>query len=313
MDKLIVVGMRYQNQEDIARIVKQVQARKPGEIATPVTLVMEKNVEGYQGIAVGVYSEDQTKKYGYVRNKDLEEFLEYAKPKLNDRYVIQACRANYWILQKVSEYPFLSPRTSTHYTELKEKFSNENLQNTHIKKEETKMAINTNSMRDNFFREVKNVAIDIQTGKFGILSSEGISVFVDGGISVNPIQELGVKIPAFAFRVAVADLKVGDIVISGTDTSFFKGKTDNGYEVLTLSGEVKTVGNVTNMFFGKNTVLAVRNMFGEGTNPMLMAMMMGDGKDFDMKTFALMSMMGGGAGMGGEGMNPMLMAMMLSK
>lgn len=185
--------------------------------------------------------------------------------------------------------------------------------NNPIKKEEPKMSINANSMRDQIFREVKNVAIDIQSGKFGITSSEGISVYDNGGVSVNPITDFGIKVPAFAMRIAVADLVEGDIILSGNDASFFKQAVEGGYEVVTLNGEVKRVGSVTNLFFGKNTVLAVKNMFGgaSGMNPMMLAMMMGDNKEgFDMKTFALMSMMGG---QNAGDMNPMLMAMMLAK
>lgn len=175
------------------------------------------------------------------------------------------------------------------------------------------MKFNSNSMRDNFFREINNVVIDIQTGKLGFQSQDGITTYDGGSVQVNPIQELGVKIPAFAMRVAVSDLREGDIIVTSNDTVFFKEHTEAGYAVVTISGEVRQVGSVTNMFFGKNTVLAVKNMFGgtSGMDPMMMAMMMGDGKSgFDMKTFALMSMMGNG----GNGMdNNMLMMAMLMK
>jgi len=185
-------------------------------------------------------------------------------------------------------------------------------------KDENKM-FNTNSMRDSFFREVKNVAIDIQSGKFGVVTTDGISVYdaANGGVSVNPITDFGVKVPAFAMRVAITDLKAGDIIVGGSEPSFFvELLKEGGYVVTTMSGERRTVGSVTNMFFGKNTVLAVKNMFGEGVNPMMMALMMGDdkkGEGFDMKTFALMSMMGQNAGNGGMDSNMLMMMMMMGK
>jgi hypothetical protein len=116
-------------------------------------------------------------------------------------------------------------------------------------------------------------------------------------------------------RVAINDLKAGDIIVGGSEPTFFVGLVkDGGYEVVTMNGEHKVIGTVTNMFFGKNTVLAVKNMFGEGVNPMMMALMMGDdkkGEGFDMKTFALMSMMGNTAGKEGGMDSNMLMMMML--
>ena len=72
-----------------------------------------------------------------------------------------------------------------------------------------------------------------------------------------------------------------------------QGKT----QTIDTKGTVDTVGAVNNLFFGKNTVMAVRNMFsGTGMNPLMLALMLGDNKGFDAKTFALMSMMGNTTG-----------------
>ena len=178
-----------------------------------------------------------------------------------------------------------------------------------IKKEPV---MNTNSMRDQLFREIKNVVIDIQSGKLGFVTAEGIATYNAGTVTVNPLVDFGVKVPAFAMRIAVSDLKSGDIIISGQDASFFKSKTDTGYETVTLAGEVRQVGSVSNMFFGKDTVLAVKNMFGDSMNPMMMALMLGQGEGaggFDMKTFALMSMMGNSGA--GSTMDPMMLMLLM--
>ena len=328
MEKLIVVGMRYHDPKVVRAVVS---ATKHSTVS--VSLKLEDNKEAPGGKALAVYNSGE--RVGFVRNADLQGAL------ANNSwqryvYVIRSCATNYWILDgkpsassgggpasvanvgnPCNEIPLHNSTTCSppwaNSNDQGYQVTAANLQqaNTNSTKDEKKM-INTNSMRDSFFREVKNVAIDIQSGKFGVISNDGISVYADGGVSVNPITDFGVKVPAFAMRVAVSDLKAGDIIV-GNETTFFKqALKEGGYEVVTLNGEVRTVGTVTNMFFGKNSVLAVKNMFGEGTNPMMMAMMMGDNKDgFDMKTFALMSMMGNSAGSAGGMDQNMLMMMML--
>lgn len=182
-----------------------------------------------------------------------------------------------------------------------------------------KKMINTNNMRDSFFKEVKNVALDFQTGKLGITTKDGLITATDDGVSVNPIVEMGFNIPAFAMRVPVDGLTKGDIIISSGDPVFFIEGNKTGYVTMTTSGVVQETGVVSNMFFGKNTVMAVKNMFGDagagGMNPMMLMMMMGDDKGgaegFDFKKMMMFQMMSGQKG--SEGMNPMLMAMMFSK
>jgi hypothetical protein len=318
MEKLIVVGMRFCD----AKVIEQVkQAAKSSTVV--VTLRPEANTNGVDCKALAVYFKDT--RVGYVRNTDLPLALHKHQ---YYTYTIRQCQAHYWIIDckpltvtstKPSDYVAFATSGVTSGIQppmydgavsnvtLSKFYPNEN-----TVKDEKKM-INTNSMRDSFFREVKNVAIDIQSGKFGVVTNEGISVYADGGVSVNPITDFGVKVPAFAMRVAINDLKAGDIIVGGSEPTFFVGLVkDGGYEVVTMNGEHKVIGTVTNMFFGKNTVLAVKNMFGEGVNPMMMAMMMGDKNEgFDMKTFALMSMMGNTTGKEGGMDSNMLMMMML--
>lgn len=319
MEKLIVVGMRYCNEG----LVKDTVKRVGNGVSVAVQLKLEQNVNGIAGKALAVVHGNE--RVGYIRNADLNDrvFNTY----LFYTYTIRKCQANYWILD-------CTPREVAHPSERVDSVNNASirynttsvqdtvakLEQVNSTKDEKKM-INTNSMRDSFFREVKNVAIDIQSGKFGVITNEGISVFdfVTGGVSVNPITDFGVKVPAFAMRVAVTDLKAGDIIVGGSEPTFFVELLEEGagYEVITMNGEHKVIGAVSNMFFGKNTVLAVKNMFGEGMNPMMMALMMGDdkkGEGFDMKTFAMMSMMGGASGnTGGMDSNMLMMMMMMNK
>jgi hypothetical protein len=301
--KLIAVGMRFCDTNAVSYAVK---CFNRGD--NKVQIKQEDNPNGVSGIAYGVWFTGS--KIAYIRNADLAS---YKKELLyTSSAVVKKVTPNYILLEAGIEESKYSIDPSV-YSEAPVKINNHNTICAPIsERKETKM--NMNSMRDNFFRELKNVVIDIQSGKFGFQSADGIAVYDNGTISVNPITELGVKVPAFAMRVAVADLNEGDIIVSGSENVFFKGKTETGYEVVTVAGEVRTVGNVSNMFFGKNTVLAVKNMFASGAggmNPMMLAMMMGDDKGgkFDMKTFALMSMMGGGA----MDSNMLMMAMLMDK
>ncbi len=182
-------------------------------------------------------------------------------------------------------------------------------------KEEKKM-INTTAMRDSFFKEVKNVAMDMQTGKLGVVTKDGIITATDEGVSVNPITEMGFNIPAFAMRVPIEQLVKGDIIIGSGDPVFFMEGSKVGYMTISTNGVLQETGSVANMFFGKNTVMAVKNMFGgdsNSMNPMLMMAMMGDDKEgsgFDFKKMMMMQMMMGQNG-GSNQMNPMMMAMMM--
>mgnify|MGYP001559832300 CR=1 FL=1 len=189
------------------------------------------------------------------------------------------------------------------------------------KQTEKKTMINTNTMRDSFFKDVKNIALDFQSGKLGVITKDGVVVATEDGVSVNPITEMSFTIPAYAMRVAIADLKAGDIIISSGDPVFFVEGSKVGYMTMTTNGIMQEVGSVSNLFFGKNTVMAVKNMFGDssnGMNPMMMAMMFSDdnksGDGFDFKKMMLMQMMMGGAnGDAGNMMANPMMAMMFMK
>jgi hypothetical protein len=298
-DKLIVVGMRYQ--PEAQNFLRSISPKYPVSIwressgngtTNEVTYAVTAFIEGGSSIRLG-----------YIRNIDIP-LLD--RPSYLNVYEITSIRTNYLTL-KLSDNMSSDSMSSDNawdvpkYDEIPDK-------------KETKM--NTNSMRDSFFREVKNAVLDITTGSFGIVTADGISVYKDGAVSVNPLVDMGVKVPAFAMRVDVATLTEGDIILNGNTTYFYKGKTETGYEIVAMNGEVKQVGAVTNLFFGKNTVLAIKNMMaGTGMNPLIMAMMMGDteGKGFNMKTFALMSMLGAKSENGGMDSNMLMMMLMMDK
>lgn len=336
-NKLIVVGMRYTDPKHQRAFNAEYALKKAGKLL--VTLSLEDNESGIRDLdgrvkAYAVYCnlpETGSIKLGYIRNKDLPA-LSFHRPTITG-YVVTGVQANYLVLiqeaqESVDDLRLVSGNNPCkalldEYGDFYPLGNTQNTNTSNISEQPKESKMNTASLKDSFFREVKNVVIDIQSGKLGVTSKDGIATFANNQVSVNPIVDFGIKIPAFAMRVEVTNLAEGDIIISGDESTFFKSKTESGYEVVTLSGEVRQVGSVSNMFFGKNTVLAVKNMFGEGTNPMMMAMLMGDGfgsgDKGDNKNMMLM-MMAMSGGMGGSadnigmgGMNPMMLAMLMSK
>lgn len=323
--KLIATGMRFLAREaqDAVKAVGNFINRNDSHYWVKLEVESNKGVVDGMGVRVVLTSpiNQVSTHVAYIRNADLRMlFNSFVNNPLRPGTVIggmfiTSVRQNYLIIEgiPVRSGDYVSDITNSSYVAVnKDDYAITTYASTSTSSIETKKesTMNTNSIRDSLFREVKNIAIDFQSGKFGVKGSDGISVYDNGTVVVNPLTDLGMSIPAFAMRIAISDLKEGDIVISGNDSSFFKSKTEAGYEVVTLSGEVKQIGSVSNLFFGKNTVLAVKNMFGEssGMNPMMLALMMGDDKKMDTKTLMLMSMM-----QGSEGMNPMMMALLMAK
>lgn len=337
-DKLIVVGMKYQGKDAENALVK---LRLPGVTTTKeVALELEQNNNAPFNVGIRVIYEG--KHIGYVRNLDIPSSVnlslwdkfgmtKYVPIRLPNKYKVTTVNNNYLVIVENKNYTFDADHNTDALRYAADKISSLTLpvENNWVtetyeffglkdpksfnsnKSEETKM--NTSFMKDNFFREVTNAAIDIQSGKFGIFVKEGIAVFntEDKTISVNPIVDMGIRVPAFAMRVNVSDIKVGDIVFTEDEASFLQEINEKGTMTLVSpSGEVKTTSAVKNLFFGNNTVMAIKNFFGSDTNNMLMmAMMMGDKKDFDMKTFAMMSMLGGQPN--SQGINPLMFALMM--
>ena len=181
-------------------------------------------------------------------------------------------------------------------------------------KKETKMKLNTNNLKNMFFREINNVAIDMMTGSLGFVKDGNVNTFANGAVNVNPITDMAVTIPAFAMLTKITDLKQGDIVVFGDALGFFVSSNEAQVVVVGANGNTVTITPTNNLLFGgAGSVMAVRNMFGNmssgdanGMNPMLAFALMGDGgeKGDMLKTMMFMQMMGGG-NMGG--MNPLML------
>lgn len=320
--KLIVVGMRFQ--EGAKELLRKVTS-----LPNPnITLQREPNDKASKGVAVAVYL--NSTKIGYVREADLDSVRDamdaravpgivdairrgYSLTKIYDNYLVLESTIPARDFAQEYEATFIkNPCAEISLPWHKDECSIKNPEDNQVKKE-TKMNVGQN-LRNSFFREITNLVIDLQTNKLAVKTADGIASYDKGTATVNPITDFGIAVPAFAIRTEVSALVAGDLIATDNGIVFFNKKTETGFEVVTTTGEVKQLTNVANMFFGKNTVMAVKNMFGDtsGMNPLMLAMLMGDGKTtggkIDAKTFMLMSMMGGA-----KDMNPLMFALLLDK
>lgn len=194
-------------------------------------------------------------------------------------------------------------------------------------------------MMSRMFRKVDEAVWDLQTGKIGIQTADGIVTLetsqpVDGAdveysISINIMDDFGMPIPAFAQNTPTDSIKPGDLIFSTSKVlGYVIKKTGNSFRVLKLDGQQTTWTPPKVSMIGLSDaggVLVLRSLFntipgGEsglaGLQGMLMPMMLmgGDNLDLDnMLPMLLMSqngMMGGAGGMGNMMQTMMLMNMM---
>lgn len=86
---------------------------------------------------------------------------------------------------------------------------------------------NSNSrFLDRFFKRVDNLVWDITTGKLGVQSADGIITLeltpaAEGArnaepqaqVSINPFDQFGIAIPAFATNTNLEQIEVGDLIV----------------------------------------------------------------------------------------------------
>ena len=172
---------------------------------------------------------------------------------------------------------------------------------------------NGQKLMDRFFRKVDNVCWDLSTGDIGLFTDEGIATIegkgADAQIVINPIDQMGMGVPAFAQNTPVADVKVGDLIsVSKKLTGWVTKKTAKQVSLMKLDGTTSTwTPPKTKMLDFASGVMVVRSigdMFGggekgagalTGLQGMMMPMMMMGGGDMDldsMMPMMLMSQMG---------------------
>lgn len=159
---------------------------------------------------------------------------------------------------------------------------------------------NPQKLIDRLFRKADNVVWDLMTGKTGYRTNDGIVTIEIEGVDpdqtfqtvVNPIDGMGMEVPAFAQQTALDAVKVGDMILTassvgwvtvlkpksislirpdGTHTTFTPPKT----QLLDFGSGVMVVRSLLNALPGGQAGLG-------NISSMLMPMMLMGGGDSDM-------------------------------
>jgi len=182
------------------------------------------------------------------------------------------------------------------------------------------------------FAQVDGVVWDLMSNTTGIKRDDGIYTLAnDGSIELNPMDAMSMAIPAFSQLTPVDQVKRGDVLMnSGKPSGWItevKAPKDKpvSLKALSFQGHETVFRPKAVKMLGMNGVTVVRSPLNfsatqSGEQPatggfdmasMLPLLLLGDkgGKGIDTKTILMMSMMGGGAGLGG--MNPMMLALLM--
>ena len=202
------------------------------------------------------------------------------------------------------------------------------------------MGISVEKMMGRMFRRVDSVVWDLMSGKLGVRTRDGEIATIEGegenaSIVINPFEDFGLAVPAFAQATAVDAVKVGDLIYTSDSAPGWiisvkkseEGKTS--FKLMRPGGNVSSwVPPKVSMFGLDGGVLVVRSLvsllpngndgLGQLQGMMLpMLMMGGDSIDLDkMMPLILMGQMGGASAanpMAGMMQMMMLQNMMGSK
>jgi hypothetical protein len=183
--------------------------------------------------------------------------------------------------------------------------------------------MNTSKLTNLMFQNIANVSYDLVSGATAIKTDSGlISLSKDGNsLEQNPFDSFAMEIPAFAILTPLKDITVGDLIVSnGKATGFVVLADGDDLEVLSVDGNLNSHRPRTIQFLGQTAgVQVVKSLLSFGnnsegpnglfSNPLMLMMMMGDGKK-DMNKMLPFLLMGNS----GSNMNPlMLMALMGDK
>ena len=178
------------------------------------------------------------------------------------------------------------------------------------------------NLTSKYFSRVAGVVIDLQTGKLGIKTADGVVTLVESTCELQPIAAFSMPIPAYAIRTPMEQITEGDIILHDNMKSPVFVLMVDGERVLAITPEGMNVEftPVRNSLFGSTGVMAVRNMFaangGAGLNslmPLLLMKEMGGSSLGDDKLGLFLAMQGGGLNFGGNtgdgmaGMLPLLL------
>ena len=178
---------------------------------------------------------------------------------------------------------------------------------------------NNNVFANRFFRKVDNLCWDLMTGKIGFLNDEGSIVSIDLGtvsednksapdaqVTINPIAEFGMNVPAFAQSTSIADIKLGDLIVANGSDKMLGWVVKIKDKKFTLMRPSGTSGDWTapkvQMLGFDSGVLVIRqmlNMMPNGASSM---------QNFQSQMLPIL-MMSGNSDMDIEAMMPMMLLM----
>lgn len=189
------------------------------------------------------------------------------------------------------------------------------------------------------FQSIENVSYDLATGLTGIKTEGGlVTMGADGTLEQNPMDFFSMEIPAFAMVTPVAEVKVGDLLVSNGKAYAFiiengmipadmnadreeapkrsiRALNWQGHETRFRPKKVSMMGINDGMTVVRSFGNLMGNQNQKGTGgfdmssmlPFMMMGALGDGKS-DMKSMLPLLMMSGG-NMGQ--MNPMMLMMLM--
>lgn len=191
-----------------------------------------------------------------------------------------------------------------------------------------------NKFMNRMFRRISSLVWDVTTGAVGVKTDQGIFTvsFDDDNnptLNVNPLDSFGLAIPAFATQVALADVKIADLVCGDTSVlGWVVDKTAAALKLMDHTGRTFTWAPPKVAIMGTQGVLVVQTLISLTGSPAnaqsfagsLLPLLMlggegGDSKLEKMIPFLLMSQQSGAAGAaapaGGLFNNPMMLMMMM--
>lgn len=207
---------------------------------------------------------------------------------------------------------------------------------------------NGQKLIDRLFRRADNVVWDLMTGSVGFKTNEGIVTLERAGTGddetfqtvINPIDGMGMEVPAFAQQTPLSAVNKGDMILQAKSVGWVTGVKGASLTLIRPDGSHATfTPPKTQLLDFGSGVMVVRSLLnslsggasglGQMQSMMMPLMMMGGDLDME-KIMPMMLMMGGNqppvtnpdgttapnpmAGMNMQSMMPMLMMMtMLGK
>ena len=189
-------------------------------------------------------------------------------------------------------------------------------------------------MMGRMFKQVDSVVWDLMTGKLGVRTKDGEIATIEGTgeditVVINPFDDFGLAVPAFAQATPIDAVKEGDLILSSGEAPGWiisiKTSTEGkkSFKLMRPGGNISTwVPPKVQMFGFDSGVLVVRSLInllptgadglGSLQGMMLPMLMMGGDMDLEkIMPLLLMSQMNGGTA--ANPMAGMMQMMMMQK